>query len=91
LLAARGLLDGREATTHWGSIAWLREHHPAVTVRDDRRVIDEGKVITSAGVSAGIDMALHLVGRLHGAETAAWTARRMEYDWRPEGIGAAAV
>ena len=91
LLAARGLLDGREATTHWASIDWLRENHPAVTVRDDRRVIDEGKMITSAGVSAGIDVALHLVGRLHGAETAAWTARRMEYDWRPGGIGAVLV
>jgi len=88
LLAARGLLDGREATTHWASIDWLREHHPAVTVRDDRRVVDEGKVITSAGISAGIDMGLHVVGRLHGPDTAAWTARRMEYDWRPEAIPA---
>ncbi len=51
----------------------------------DARVVDEGHVITSAGVAAGIDMALHVVARLHGEETAAWTARRMEYDRTPTG------
>ncbi len=81
LLAANGLLDGRRATTHWASIGWLREHHPAIDVRDDLLVVDEGRIVTSAGVSAGIDMALHLVGRLHGPAVAAETARRMEYDW----------
>ena len=81
LLAANGLLDGRRATTHWASIDWLREHHPAIEVRDDLRVVDEGRIVTSAGVSAGIDMALHLVARLHGSTVAAATARRMEYDW----------
>lgn len=81
LLAANGLLDGLRATTHWASIGWLRDHHPAIDVRDDLRVVDEGRVVTSAGVSAGIDMALHLVGRLHGPSVAAETARRMEYDW----------
>ncbi len=81
LLAANGLLDGCRATTHWASIDWLRDHHPAVDVRDDLRVVDEGRIVTSAGVSAGIDMALHLVGRLHGSTVAAETARRMEYDW----------
>ena len=80
LLAANDLLDGRRATTHWASIDRLREHHPAVDVRDDERVVDEGRVVTSAGISAGIDMALHLVARLHGEEVAARTARRMEYD-----------
>src|SRR6266542_1942765 len=49
-----------------------------VTMLADARVVDEGHVITSAGVAAGIDMALHVVARLHGEETAAWTARRME-------------
>jgi transcriptional regulator GlxA family with amidase domain len=80
LLAARGLLDGREATTHWGSIARLRQTHPAVQVRDDRRWVDTGRIITSAGVSAGIDMALHVVARLLGPDVARATARRMEYE-----------
>jgi transcriptional regulator GlxA family with amidase domain len=81
LLAADGLLDGKRATTHWASIDWLREHYPAIDVRADERVVDEGHIITSAGVSAGIDMALHVVSRLHGHEVAADTARGMEYDW----------
>jgi len=83
LLAERGILDTRRATTHWASVAWMRAEYPAVTVLDDRRVVDEGSIITSAGVSAGIDMSLHVVARLHGPETAAWTARGMEYDWQP--------
>ena len=80
LLAARGMLDGKRATTHWASIDWLREHYPEITVLDDERVVDEGRIVTSAGVSAGIDMALHIVARLHGADAAAQTARRMEYE-----------
>ena len=62
----------------------MRQQYPAVTMLAETRVVDEARVITSAGVSAGIDMALHIVARLHGRETAAWTARRMEYDWRPD-------
>ena len=85
LLAAAGLIHGRRATTHWGSIDALRDNHPTVDVRADERVVDEGRVITSAGVSAGIDMALHLIGRLHGQQVAATTARQMEYDWYPGG------
>ncbi|MGH2531150.1 MAG: DJ-1/PfpI family protein [Thermomicrobiales bacterium] len=81
LLAANGILDGKRATTHWAGIDWMREHHPEVTTVDDQRYVDEGKVITSAGVSAGIDMALHIVARLHGQEVAAATARNMEYEW----------
>lgn len=80
LLAATGLLDGRRATTHWASIDWLRENHPAVDVRHDERVVDEGRIVTSAGISAGIDMALHLVARTHSDAVATLTARRMEYD-----------
>ena len=87
LLAARGLLDGLRATTHWGAIDWLREHHPAIDVRADERVVDEGHIITSAGVSAGIDMALHLVGRVHGAQVANETARGMEYTWSGSPVG----
>ncbi len=80
LLAASGLLDGKTATTHWASIDWLRENHPAITVRDDQRFVDEGRIITSAGVSAGIDMALHVVERMHGPVVARQSARHMEYD-----------
>jgi transcriptional regulator GlxA family with amidase domain len=87
LLAERGLLDGRRATTHWASINWMREQYPAVTLLEDARYVDEGHVITSAGISAGIDMALHVVARLHGDDTAAWTARRMEYQG-PVRVGA---
>ncbi|HVB63214.1 MAG TPA: DJ-1/PfpI family protein [Nitrolancea sp.] len=83
LLAERGILDGRRATTHWASVDWMRANYQQVTMLDDMRVVDEGKVITSAGVSAGIDMALHVVARLHGAGVAEWTARRMEYDYHP--------
>ena len=90
LLAERGLLDGHRATTHWASIGWMRDQYPAVTMLADARVVDEGRVVTSAGVSAGIDMALHVVARLHGEETAAWTARRMEYDWPARTVVAAA-
>jgi transcriptional regulator GlxA family with amidase domain len=83
LLAAIGLLDGHNATTHWGSFDWMRAHHPAVNMIENVRYVDEGRIVTSAGVSAGIDMALHIVERLHGHEVAADTARGMEYDWRP--------
>ena len=79
LLAARGLLDGLPATTHWGSIERLRNTHPRVDVRDDVRYVDNGHILTSAGVSAGIDMSLHIVGRLLGEEVARETARNMEY------------
>ena len=81
LLAERGLLDQHRTTTHWNSVEWMRDTYPAVTMLNDQRVVDEGHIITSAGVSAGIDMSLHIVARLHGIDTARWTARRMEYDW----------
>ena len=81
LLAERGLLDQHRATTHWASINWMRETYPAIEMLDNMRVVDEGHIITSAGISAGIDMSLHVVARLHGMAVAEWTARRMEYDW----------
>ena len=83
LLAKAGLLDGKRATTHWASIDTLRSRHPATTVVDDIRVVDEGGVVSSAGVSAGIDMALHIVARMHGHDAAVKTAREMEYRWEP--------
>jgi transcriptional regulator GlxA family with amidase domain len=84
LLAKAGLLDGREATTHWGSIDRLKQVAPRTTVQENRRFVDSGKVITSAGVSAGIDGALHVVDRLLGRSAAAETARYMEYNWQPD-------
>jgi transcriptional regulator GlxA family with amidase domain len=80
VLASAGLLDGKRATTHWAAIDALRSTFPAVVTIDDERVIDEGKIITSAGVSAGIDMALYVVERQHGRAIAADTARGMEYE-----------
>lgn len=84
LLAEAGLLEGREATTHWGSIAALKQAAPGTVVHEGRRFVDTGKVITAAGVSAGIDGALHVVDRLLGREAARSTARYMEYNWEPD-------
>jgi transcriptional regulator GlxA family with amidase domain len=79
VLARAGLLDGLEATTHHECLAELRQCGPAVRVRDDVRFTDNGKVLTSAGISAGIDCALHVVARLLGEANADATARYMEY------------
>ena len=81
LLAQAGLLDGRDATTHWEDLANLGAAYPALKVRGDRRWVDTGDIVTSGGISAGIDMSLHLVERLAGRELAVRTARQMEYDW----------
>lgn len=83
LLAEAGLLDGRPATTHWEDLGQLRADYPAVLVKDEGRWIDDGDIVTSAGIAAGIDMSLHLVARLCGAELAACTARQMDYPWTP--------
>jgi transcriptional regulator GlxA family with amidase domain len=80
ILGAAGLLDGRSATTHFMAFDELRAAAPGATVREDRRIVDNGTVILSAGVSAGIDMSLHVVARLLGAEMARETARYMEYE-----------
>ncbi len=79
VLAAAGLLDGLEATTWHAAIDRLREAAPRTRVLDNRRVVDNGRIITSAGVSAGIDAAIHLVSRLLGDVAALDTARYMEY------------
>ena len=84
LLGRAGLLDGHKVTTHWGSIERLRASLPDVTVLEHIRYVDEGTIATSAGVSAGIDMALHLVARLYGDDLARQTARRMEYSLATE-------
>jgi transcriptional regulator GlxA family with amidase domain len=79
LLAQAGLLDGRRATTHWRSLDRMRQTYPAVTVEDKLHVVEDGHVLTSAGISAGIDMALHVVRRYFGESVARATARHMEY------------
>jgi transcriptional regulator GlxA family with amidase domain len=80
LLAKAGLLAEKPATTHWASIERMRVDFPDLEVRAAARWVDAGNVITSAGVSAGIDMALYVLARLYGAEVAAATARAIEYD-----------
>jgi transcriptional regulator GlxA family with amidase domain len=80
VLAKCGLLSGHRATTHWSAIELMRERYPDIEVLSDVRFVDEGHIITSAGVSAGIDMSLYVVSRLFGEEAAAMAARGMEYE-----------
>lgn len=82
VLGRAGLLDGLKATTHHECYALLREHAPRATVVESVRFLDNGRILTAAGISAGIDLSLHLVARLHGAEVAQKTAQYMEYHWR---------
>ena len=81
LLGAAGLLDGRRATTHWRSLDWMRESFPAVTVEYDQHVVEDGPILTSVGISAGIDLALKVVARSCGEAVARATARHMEYPY----------
>ena len=81
--AAAGVLAGRPVTTHWDSLSLLSELDPSLHLRPDARFIDDGDVITSAGVSAGIDMALHLLARLAGIERARDVRRDLQYDPQP--------
>jgi len=89
LLAKLGLLDGKRCTSHWEDIPELRSAYPGITVVDDVPFVDEGRIVTSAGISAGITMSLHLVGRILGVAAAQATARQMQYDWNPEAALAA--
>lgn len=81
LLGKAGLLDGLDVTTHRVGFELLREIAPGATVHEDRRFVDNGRVITSAGIAAGIDMSLYVVERLSGREAAQATATHMEYPW----------
>lgn len=81
--AAAGLLHQRPATTHWAALDELRALDPTVDVRERERWVDDGDLITSSGVSAGIDMALHLVARLAGTERARDVKRGIQYDPQP--------
>lgn len=83
ILGKAGLLDNKKVTTHWIAIDNLRKEVPSATVLENTRFIDNGQIITTAGISAGIDGALHLVQRLIGTESAVKTARAMEYNWQP--------
>ncbi len=86
MLARAGLLEGLRATTHHGALEVLRQVAPKATVEENVRFVDNGRVILSAGISAGIDMSLHVVARLLGQEAAWRTAKQMEYAWSPEAI-----
>ncbi|MDF1592810.1 MAG: DJ-1/PfpI family protein [Desulfobacterales bacterium] len=81
LLGSAGLLNGLHATTHWRSLEWMRDSFPAVTVEFEKHVVEDGRVFTSAGISAGIDMALKVVARYFGEKIARATARHMEYTY----------
>jgi transcriptional regulator GlxA family with amidase domain len=81
IYAHAGLLDGRPATTHWGSLDALAEFD--VRVDREARFVDDGEIVTAAGVSAGIDMALHLVARLESVEQAQAVRRYIQYDPQP--------
>lgn len=73
------MLDGQKATTHWQAIEGLKTTFPKVEVVEGKRFVDNGKIITSAGVSAGIDASLYLVKRMLGEESATEAAKFMEY------------
>ena len=81
ILAKAGLLDGLKATTHYRALESLREIAPNTEVLDNVRYVDNGKVILSAGVSAGIDMSFYVVAQLLGSEVAAQGARYAQYDY----------
>jgi transcriptional regulator GlxA family with amidase domain len=82
LLGKAGLLRGKTITTHWEDIDDFRSMFPDIPVQDKNRWVDAGTIVTSAGISAGLDMSLHLVARLEGEELAVRTARQMDYDWQ---------
>jgi len=83
LLAAAGMLQNRPATTYWSAFDELLALDPTIEPRPDDRFVDSGEIVTAAGVSAGIDMALHLVSRLHSVERARDVRRYIQYDPNP--------
>jgi hypothetical protein len=82
-LANTGLLDGLSATTTAGNILRMRQSYPKIKVVDDQRVVDDGKIITTAGLSAGMDGALHMVAVMEGEDAAQSVALGIEYNWQP--------
>jgi transcriptional regulator GlxA family with amidase domain len=83
LLAKAGFLKGRRATTHWGALDLLEETDSSIRVERELRVVEDG-VVTSAGVAAGIDMALSVVASLHGDAVARETAHYIEFPWKQQ-------
>lgn len=83
IYADAGLLNGRAATTHWSSLDHLASLGRDIEVRPDDRYVDTGQMVTASGVSAGIDMALHLIRRLHSEERARQIRRYIQYDPQP--------
>lgn len=81
LLAKAGLLKSKRATTHWEDIDDLGSMFPDIKLQKNARWVDEGRIVTAAGISAGIDMSLHLISRAANRDLAIRTARQMEYDW----------
>ncbi|MCO6411604.1 MAG: DJ-1/PfpI family protein [Thiogranum sp.] len=81
LLAKAKLLEEHKVTTHWEDIADLRSTFPQLNVVENVRWVDEGKIVTSGGISAGIDMSLHLVSKLHSNDLAEKTAKQMDFAW----------
>jgi len=81
LLAKAGIITNHKVTTHWEDIPDLRRDFPALDVIENVRWVDEGDIITSAGISAGIDMSLHLVSKIFDLELANKTAKQMQFDW----------
>ncbi len=85
ILANAGLLEGLNVTTHHEALALLGDLAPTAHICPYERFVDNGRVVTAAGISAGIDMALYIVARLLGPEKALTTARHMEYEWLERG------
>jgi putative intracellular protease/amidase len=85
ILASAGLLDGLTATTTYHLIPALAANFPGTKVVSDRRFVDNGKIVTAAGLSSGIDGALHVVDKLRGRGAAQSAALALEYDWHPDG------
>ncbi len=82
LLAQSGVIQSGPVTTHWEDVADLRRQFPGLDVQENQRWIAQGRITTSAGISAGIDMSLHLVAQLAGHDLALQTARQMDYLWQ---------
>ena len=81
LMAKAGLLESKAATTHWEDINDFGLMFPDIEIKKDVRWVDEGHIVTAAGISAGIDMSLHIVSRVADEDLAVLTARQMEFDW----------
>ena len=84
ILAKAGVILDQTVTTHWEDIEDLRKSFPQLDVVTSKRWVEDGRLVSSGGISAGIDMSLHLVERIIGGGLASRTARQMEYNWNGE-------